>query len=208
MCDPCMTRETPIIDCEAIRGTFGHWRAEQEPLAHELSESLAALSAFQSHLDAWQQQLAHERERLGEAAGTAAELHAAREKIASLTGALLARTEELRLLDSRRAEVVTELELARAREKDLHAKLEEMKQARQAERGQSADELRHMRELLERRLEVSVERPVATADSPPASTLVESAGRPAHSPVLGSIVEQFGKLRQQRALDRPVHKTR
>ena len=224
-----MTNDTAIIDCEAIRGRFQQWRAQQEPLAAELSESLAALAACQSHLDAWQQQLVREREELGAArdrfaieqaeaeksqaqsvAETTAELHAAREKIASLTAALLARTDELRVLDRRRAEVVTELELARAREKEFNTKLEELKQAREQERLQWADELRHLRELVERRLETSdVERHAAAAEYPPATrSPVEHVTRPSNSPVLGTIVEQFGKLRQQRALDRPAHKSR
>jgi len=224
-----MTNETATIDCQVVRGTFQQWRAEQEPLATELSESLAALAAYQSHLDAWQQQLARQREELGaarerfaneraeaeklrahSAAETNAELNAAREKIASLTGALLARTDELRVLDGRRAEVVTELELARAREKELSAKLEELKQSREQERAQRSDELQRMRELVERRIETSdAERPAAPAENPPVRRpTVEHGGQASNSPVLGSIVEQFGKLRQQRALDRPVHKAR
>jgi len=217
------------MNCEAIRGTFQQWRAEQEPLAAELSESLAALAAYQSHLDAWQQQLARQRDELSAArerfvseraeaqklqaqsvAENSAESNAAREKIASLTGALLARTDELRVLDNRRAEVVTELELARAREKELNAKLEELKQSREQERLQWSDELRHLRELVERRLETNdTERHAAAAELPPAKRPpVEHVGRASNSPVLGTIVEQFGKLRQQRALDRPVHKAR
>jgi chromosome segregation ATPase len=225
-----MTTEIPLIDCDRVRGTFQQWRAEQEPLAAELSESLAALAAYQSHLDGWQQQLVRERDQLRLAreqfaaeraeaeteqtkllAETTAELDDAREKIASLTSALLARTDELRALDGRRAEVATELELARAREQELKATLEELKQSREQERAQWAEELRHLRELLERRMEASnTDPPAAAAARPPAvRSPAEHAGRASNSPVLGSIVEQFGKLRQQRALDRPaLNKTR
>jgi chromosome segregation ATPase len=224
-----MTTETPLIDSEAIRGAFQQWREDQEPLAAELNESLAALAAYQSHLDAWQQQLVREREELRAArdslaaeraetdhaqdeslAETTAELRAAREKIASLNNALLARTDELRTLDGQRAEVVTELELARAREQEVKAKLEEMKQSREEEREQWSDELRHLREVLEGRLETgdgehrnpAAER-TAAERTPVERPPVEPVGQPAsHSPVLGSIVEQFGKLRQQRALKR------
>jgi chromosome segregation ATPase len=229
-----MTIVTAIPDGGTVREAFRQWRAAHEPLAGELRESLSALAAFQSHLDAWQQQLVRQREELAATrqqlasehaeaarlhtqadAEKAAELNALREKVASLTGALLARTDELRVLDGRRGELVTELELARAREKDFVAKLEELKQSREEERRQSADEMRHLRELLERRLEASdAPRPTAPADQPPsdrppaARPAAEHPPRDANSPVLGSIVEQFGKLRQQRALDRPVHKAR
>ena len=219
-----MTTETLPIDCGAIRGTFQQWQAEQEPLAAELNESLAALTAYQAHLDTWQQQLAREREELRTArdgfaaeraaaeqaenqslAETTAELDAAREKIASLTGALLARTDELRALDGRRAEIATELELARAREKECTAKLEELKQSRDEERAQRSDELRHLRELLELRLETgdNEDQPAAATRPPATRPCAEPVARAAsNSPVLGSIVEQFGKLRQQRSLER------
>ncbi len=219
-----MTTDTLDIDCDAIRGAFREWHAEQEPLAAELTESLAALAAYQAHLDTWQQQLADQREALRAArdefaaeraaaeqaqdesrAEVSAELGAAREKVASLTSALLARTEELRALDGRRAEMATELELARAREKDFTAKLEEVKQSREEQRAQWSAELRHLRTMLERRLESEAE-PCQEADAalPPAPRPpAEPAGRsPSHSPVLGSIVEQFGKLRQQRSTQR------
>jgi chromosome segregation ATPase len=225
-----MSTETSIPFAEAIRGTFREWHAHEQPLAAELSESLAALSAYQSHLDSWQAELAREREALADArrqfetnqaesqaaqsetvAATAVELTSAREKISSLTAALLARTDELRALDGRRAEVVTELELARAREKELHAKLEELKNQREQERAQGAEELRHLRALLECRLESNDSARHSAADEHPTtpSWPAEQASRAGNSPVLGSIVEQFGKLRQQRASDRPgLNKTR
>jgi len=225
-----MTTEAPLIDCQPIRGAFQQWHAEQEPLAAELNDSLAALAAFQSHLDAWQQQLARDREELSKAreqftieradaetfqaqsvAETAGELNDAREKIASLTGALLARTDELRALDGRRAEMVTELELARAREKEFKATSEELKQSREEERLHWAEEMRQLRELLERSMEArdTERQPVAAENPPAAHSPADDAGRATNSPVLGSIVEQFGKLRLQRALDRTaINKTR
>ncbi|MEX0610931.1 MAG: hypothetical protein WD738_11465 [Pirellulales bacterium] len=216
-----MTTESPIIDCEAVRGAFRQWRAQQEPLAAELSESLTALSAYQSHLDAWQRQLAVERDELRQArerfateraaaeksqaqsfAEISTELNAARDKIGSLTSALLARTEELRALDGRRAEVATELELARAREKELRATLEELRQSREQEELKWAEELRHLRELLEQRMEESSLEQAQTTNWWQA----DGGSRMADNPVLGSIQEQFGKLRQQRASDRPALK--
>src|SRR3954464_7410122 len=142
-----MTLTTPI-NREPIRESFRTWHAERESLDAQLGESVAALTAYQSHLDAWQQQLATERKKLhgereqfereqasndkgnSESIITLTnELNAAREKITALTTLLLNRTEELRSLDNRRAEVQTELELSRARERELAAALDENKRA-------------------------------------------------------------------------------
>src|SRR6478735_3883527 len=104
----------PAFSSDTIRETFHAWNAERDSLDAELSESLAALEAYQHHLDEWQQQLACEREDLQHnreqfelnqanaeknqseaSAATIAELHDAREKITALTTLLLNRTEEL-----------------------------------------------------------------------------------------------------------------
>jgi chromosome segregation ATPase len=138
-----------------------------------------------------------------------ADLNAARDKIGALTTSLLSRTEELRTLDNRRSEVVTELELARAREKELKAALDEHKRTAEQERVHWTEELRHLRELLERRVETNTveERVVSAAEQPALvvplqSTLSGANATPRKNPVLGSIVEQFDMLRQQRASDR------
>ena len=226
------------FDAGSIRTTFQEWNAERESLHAELSESLAALEAYQQHLDDWQRQLATEREQLrtdrqqfeqeqtaaqitrSEAsAETTAELDAAREKVASLTTLLLSRTEELRTLDNRRAEVQTELELSRARERELKAALDEHKNSLEQQRSHWAEELKQVREVLERQMDTpAVQTPAAPSE--PAASAAPVQPAPAvpvqpqvanndsrstprgESPVLGSIVEQFGKLRQQRAVER------
>jgi hypothetical protein len=220
------------VNSDAIRDTFREWNAERDSLDAELSESLVALEAYQLHLDAWQQQLAREREELQSdreqfecdrsaseknqsesSAATVAELHAAREKITALTTLLLSRTEELRTLDNSRAEVQTELELSRARERELKSTLDDQKRSVEQERSQWADELKQLREVVERQLEAPIvgepatatDRPAleAPAPSPPSPGSAQSP--PRESPVLGSIVEQFGKLRQQRAVERQAN---
>jgi DNA repair exonuclease SbcCD ATPase subunit len=228
---------TSTINRDVIRQTFQAWNAERNSLDSELSESLAALEAYQIHLDTWHQQLAREREELQNARGqferdrlsadknqseasaaTISELHAAREKISALTTLLLNRTEELRTLDNRRAEAQTELELARARERELNAALDDHKRSVEQERSHWAEELKHLREVIERQLEapvsevpmaaveISVPSPPQTTPAPalPASKTPSSGDqpRPRENPLLGSIVEQFGKLRQQRAVER------
>jgi chromosome segregation ATPase len=205
-----------LIDHHRVREQFEQWQAEQLSIDAELNESLAALSAFQSHLEAWQQELAREREELRAArerlghdqvnseqsqtrlAELTAELTASRDKVGALTTMLLSRTEELRVLDNRRAEMMTELELSRARERELKIALDDIKQARESERQQSAEETRHLRELLQRRLEnmdASYREEVAgvTRSNPKAPETPETQA------VFSSVMEQFGKLRQQRA---------
>ena len=162
-----MTTELNVLDREALHTTFETWAAEEESLDDQLGESLAALAAYQSHLDTWQKQLADERTELiylreqferEQAAAAESQTHtqdagaefvAARQKVADLTVSLLARTEELRTLDNRRAELVTELELSRAHERELKNSLDEQKRLLEEERAKSSEELRNLRELLE-----------------------------------------------------------
>ena len=214
------------LNCETIRQTFQAWNAERESLDSGLSESLAALEAYQLHLDGWQQQLARDRDELQtvreqferdrsvsdknhaeSSAATVAELHAAREKITALTTLLLSRTEELRTLDNRRAEVQTELELSRARERELKAAIDDQKRSTDDERTEWAEELKQLRDVLERQLEAPVvDEPVATTQrQAPTHAANTSNGTHSENPLLGSIVEQFGKLRQQRATERKAH---
>lgn len=242
-----MTAALPL-NREAIRETFRAWNAERDSLDAQLSESLAALAAYQTHLDSWQIQLVRDRDQLkaereqfdrdqatagkSHAESSAAvtnELNGAREKITALTTLLLNRTEELRTLDNRRAETQTELELARARERELKAALDEHKRLFEQERLQWAEELRQLREVLQRQLDAAAEEQIAAIEqasqpappvptpppvpAPPApaaqpvQTQLSGVGArvlPRENPVLGSIVEQFGKLRQQRAVERQV----
>lgn len=214
------------LNCETIRQTFRAWNAERESLDSELGESLAALEAYQLHLDSWQQQLALERNELQTAreqferdrsvsdkihaessAAAIAELHAAREKITALTTLLLSRTEELRTLDNLRAEVQTELELSRARERELKAAMDDQKRSTDDERTEWAEELKQLREVLQSQLEAPVlDESVATAERhQPAPNPPASNGDHRENPLLGSIAEQFGKLRQQRAVERQAH---
>lgn len=224
-----MNYETLTLDAGALRESISLWQAEQESLDAEWNESLAALVAYQSHLDGWQQVLAEQREQLRcdreawereRAEGALereqsttqsdAQLTEGREKIALLSQQLVARTEELRVLDQRRAELATELERARSQAKSLAADAEQQKRSLEQERSAWAQQLRQMRELLEVRAAAPVTgydddvRPPAEPATPqaPPRPRATSDKKPTNNPVLGSIVEQFGKLRQQRANDR------
>lgn len=209
-----MTSTLIALDREVVQNSFREWQAEQALLDAQLADSVAALDAYQSHLDSWQQELARERDELrqlraaidGSQAGAEVhpdaldpderELIEARRKISSLTSALLARTEELRDLDHQRGDSHAELALARTREKELASALA-------AQRQQWEKEIAQLREELQRAAEVSPAGAGTNRGESERSSQRKSEPRTSASPVLGSVMEQFGKLRQQRSMNRP-----
>jgi hypothetical protein len=226
-----MFEDTLTINSDALRESIRAWQSEQESLEAEWSESLSALEAYQSHLDGWQRELAEAREALRserevfarEQAAAAIEqekssaqiviqLAEARAKVAQLSEQLVTRTEELRVLDQKRADLATELEVARATAKRLTADAEAQLRSHEAERKSWTEQLAQLRDVLEQRAAAPVtgyddvpSAPAAepAAQAPPRPPKTTSGERPsANNPVLGSIMEQFGKLRQQRASDR------
>lgn len=212
-----MIHQDIAIDRQELQECFSTWRAEQGSLDAQLDESLSALRVYQSHLDDWHRELAAQRELLDkerlqcqqdqEVAQSQREqldqlkneLAAARQKMAQLSAELLAKTEELRNLDQARAELTTKLELSRAREQQLTEMLDQ--QGRSDEKVPWNDELRLMRELLERQsawIESHREAGIATVVGPPRTVDTRSD----EDPVIGSVVAQFDKLRQQQAESR------
>ena len=170
-----MTSTLDTFDTQALRNTFCNWQKDKESLDAQLAESLAALEAYQSHLDGWQQQLARQRDELRSAKEQLdhdrAELNRA---LAEHKGTNADNTSAAELEHSRKQ--IVELT------EQLRARIEELQQLKQS------------------RPEV-VEKP-----APEPTPETPSQPRTA-SPVLGSIVEQFGKLRQQRAVDRRIAKS-
>ncbi len=212
-----------LLEPDSIRETFREWHAERESLDAQLAESLSALSAYQSHLDTWQQELAQKREELRKAReqfdadqaaaekskahleGLTVEVSELRDKISSLNVSLTDRTEELHAQANRREELVAELEASRAREKELQAALEERTRAYELEREKWETELRQIRDEATRRGLDAANGGTAAgapAQEPSAPAIRNGVVLPGDSPVLESIVQQFGKLRQQRATDR------
>jgi hypothetical protein len=114
------------------------------------------------------------------------------------------RTEELHAQAKRRDELVAELEASRAREKELQAALEERTRAYELEREKWETELRQIRDEATRRGLEAANGGTSTGTAPEPSAPAVRSGvvLPGDSPVLESIVQQFGKLRQQRATDR------
>jgi len=197
--------------------SFREWQAEQSELEAQLADSFAALDAYQSNLDNWQAELAGEREELRELRATierersasnnsseqhdalCQELADARLKISSLTTALLARTEELRDLDHERNEAIAELSRAGAREQELSATLAAHQQSTDAERLEWERKIEQLREDAQQAAEVAA-RGAGAPRAPNGEAPSES--RFSTNPVLGSVMEQFGKLRRQRSMSR------
>ena len=206
--------ETTRTQFERERIEFAAAKSKLDSDWTELRVARGTIEQERDELRAARNQLERDRaitdQGQSEAAATlTAELNAARDRINALTTSLLSRTEELRTLDNRRSEVVTDLEVARAREKELLATLEEYKRTAEQEQTLRKEELLHLRELLERRTEIiSVEDRVPSPSearvptTPPQPKASDSQPVPRENAVLGSIVEQFDKLRQQRASDR------
>lgn len=192
--------EIELSDLQAARGQLERERSELADVRSQFDRGSAVA----------------ENQQNGEASTLRSELTAAREKISALTTSLLERTEELRTLDNRRAEAVTELELSRVREADLKSALDQHQRTAEQENQQRKEELRELRELLQCRIEdrpddhasAVVESQVSEMplqNEPPAIVVPLPASNPTitrQNPVLGSIVQQFDKLRQQRATDR------
>jgi chromosome segregation ATPase len=207
-----MSTPPVAVDREIVEHSFREWQHEQSLLDAQLAESVEALDAYQLHLDNWQQELARERDELRElrevlerdrAASGAGnevfeqmqrELAEAKEKVASLTTALLSRTEELRELDRQREEVATELTQSREREKQLTDRLD----------SQEARESQRKSEAYDRAVEQAA---VANHGDTGQHGHAKVEPRRGASPVLGSVMEQFGKLREQRSLNRSNNKS-
>lgn len=191
----------PLHDC------VEQWCVEQDALEQDLSESLAALEAFQRQLDAWQTKLATEREQLqqdckrfnDEQAAWRAE-NASSDEINNQLSAALAERERLReegLESARRAEQFEE-QATESQEKleQTKRRVTELEETLQSERADMAhqqarwdEDFRRLRGLLAQQAKPAPQPGVAPQPAPAV----------AEDPVLDSVLAQFGKLRQQHA---------
>jgi chromosome segregation ATPase len=185
-----------VVDRECVASSFREWQEEQLRLDAQLAESVAALDAYQSNLDNWQQELVREREELRQLRADLQRAQAARggdsQQLAALT------TE----LESSRGEVArlqSDLAAAQSREQELNDALTAQQQPAENRDTQSHDAL-----------DAAIED-AATSTGQVGTAKGGNGGvepRRGVSPVLGSVMEQFGKLRQQRSLNRSTNKTR
>lgn len=190
------------VDIAPLRDWFDELSTAQCEVDRELNESVAALEAYQNHLDRCQLELATERaaieeqraavaaerQRLAEAPAPTkeeqlAELGEAKKLISELRDLLLERTDELRRSDSKRSELVSELQHSRSRQLEIERNMETEKAQHLEQQLRWTEEFQRVSELLDVR---------ARGDE-------HSAAEPTSDPVLGSILAQFGKLRRQAA---------
>jgi septal ring factor EnvC (AmiA/AmiB activator) len=193
-----MTTANLQLDRDVLRATFETWSAAEDSLDAQLTESLEALAAYQSHLDAWQCELAAER----------AALIQAREQLECEKAAVAANQDAAGQAE---AQLAAEREAAREREKELTMALDAEKQLHHLERAQLTAELRQAQDALAQRADAASSAAGAKKAPPSPQLGLPRKSAPVvregtGSAVLGSIVEQFGKLRQQRAVDREASK--
>jgi len=167
------------VDREIVEHSFREWQEEQSLLDAQLAESLAALESYQSHLDKWQQDLVRER----------GELRQLREALES--GGAESGTEQAQIV-----ELSQELCAAREEIAALTAALAE------AQLGDGAANYHQAA------FDKAVEQAASAEHCSGRHGAPRAEPRRGASPVLGSVMEQFGKLREQRSLNRSNNKTR
>jgi chromosome segregation ATPase len=131
------------------------------------------------------------------------------EELAQTKGNLDERTVAIRNLEQERTALETELEMVRTRAAELTEALDQERKQMAQDRAEWSSELKQLRRLLERQARLATnpvapgERPVQRAnegDSEPAGNGVQAPRR--NDPVVGSVLAQFDRIRQQRLASR------
>lgn len=197
-----MSSTPVVIDRESITNSFRAWHEEQQQLDARLAESVAALDAFQGNLDRWQAELVQEREELRQ---LREQLESDRAPAPAVSASIdeEAELEHLRLELQQAREQITALtaDLALARAHEL-----ELGEALSAEQHSHDTHAFHQDDAFDEAVEL-VAAGSYRGDTAPTGKK-RSAPRSGASPVLGSVMEQFGKLREQRSQSRSNTKPR
>lgn len=197
-----MSQTISTIDRAPLNETFRSWRGEQKVLSEQIAGSVAALADYRAQLDLWHQALESERDQLdvdhgdarqqdAEANRLRAELSEARQQIAQITGNLLTKTEELRELDNARAKLEAELEILRTRAAENSSPEKAADDRYSQQQSEWMQELKQVRAMLQDKENLRQTVPIDAPD--PVDRAIEAL----EDPVLGSVVAQFDKLRQQ-----------
>lgn len=185
-----------VVDRECVASSFREWQEEQQRLDTQLAESVAALDAYQSNLDNWQQELVREREELRQLRADLQRAQAAgggdTQQLADLTSEFESSRNEIERLRA-------ELAAAQSRVQELNEAISTQQQSAESRDTQSHDAL-----------DAAITDAAASTGQVDAAKSGRGGVAPRRgvSPVLGSVMEQFGKLRQQRSLNRSTNKTR
>lgn len=201
------------VALDPTRECLNSWSEQHQRFEADLQESFDALDAYQRQLDAWQQRLAgereqleHERERLKEQADAAiaaaeqndqtaeleAELTASRQRTAELEEQIASAESSTIGLQSENAKLTAELHQSQRSAQELGVQLE-------ATRAEMAQQNQHWSSEFSRVVSMLEQQQAAPAGAAPATPVGAPAPAAAADPVLGSVVAQFSKLRQQRA---------
>ena len=183
-----MSSSPPAVDREIINTSFRDWQQEQTLLNAQLAESVAALDAYQSHLDGWQQELAHEREELK---GQREALDRDRAAAGDAAQQIQQFSRQLKEMQTKNSNLTDK----------LLARTEELREL-ECQRDAANRELAHARESVLTASLAAQQNDSSRASEPTRAAATKAEPRRSASPVLGSVMEQFGKLREQRSLNR------
>lgn len=138
-----------------------------------------------------------------------ARLEAINNELAQTRGSLDQRNEVVHGLEQERAALETELEMVRARAAELTESLDQERRKMAEDRAEWSTELKQLRRLLERQARLSTTQPAAADISSSHHTPPDSQAAPDGSksprmddPVVGSVLAQFDRIRQQRGTAR------
>jgi chromosome segregation ATPase len=185
-------------------------REEYDKLKHLQNETLQELSA--------ERQTSHDLRAALEAAheGITVELEARlkviNDELASTRGDLNQRNEVVHGLEQERTALETELELVRARAAELTDALDRERKQMAEDRAEWSSELKQLRRLLERQARLTA-NPSAIVDLHAAPAAEADDIRPINGsktprrddPVVGSVLAQFDRIRQQRVAARAAN---
>lgn len=188
-------------------GTFAReqsLRREIEQLQRErtlIEEKLAAARTEAATLAATVAELTGNN---GDSSALDAALRETRANLEDTTQVVRAKEQQITNLMQERDDLEAELDSVRSRAAELSDTLDQMKRESVEERAEWSAELRQMRRVLERQTDLLTpgppqRRPVA---SPGMSACAVAVAPSAADPVLGTVMAQFDKIRQERAQQR------
>lgn len=155
--------------------------------------------AFDEERDALRQHLAAANDELSRLSGLAADLAQMREELlqsrmTSTPDGAGAAPEELVELEKERDTLVAELELVRSRAAQLQDVVEEQKREMAVRHTETTEELRRLRELVERHSDQIGSQP--SVHTAPKESAPDTAAPSSSDPVVNSVMAQFAKIQK------------
>ena len=184
-------------------------REECEKLKQDRHQTLQELEAqrqtadeLRTALEATQEGITEELEK---------RLTAINQELSQTRGTLDERNETLHGLEQERAALETELEMVRTRAAELTETLDKERRQMAEDRAEWSGELKQLRRLLERQARLAA-TPLANADAQATHEVADlepvsngSKGPRRDDPVVGSVLAQFDRIRQQRIATRAAN---